>query len=43
MYRWAPDNRTTVRTEPAPSELFKATGMQPLTSNAEPVTHLSSA
>ncbi len=29
MYRWAPGNRTTIRTEPAPSELFKATGIGP--------------
>ncbi|SHJ40633.1 hypothetical protein SAMN05444000_10878 [Shimia gijangensis] len=29
MYRWAPDNQARARTEPAPSELLKATGMQP--------------
>ena len=38
MYRWGPGNRTKARTEPAPSELLKATGMQPITSRAEPVT-----
>ncbi|KPA23080.1 hypothetical protein shim_13740 [Shimia sp. SK013] len=29
MYRWAPGNQARTRTEPAPSELLKATGMQP--------------
>ena len=29
MYRWAPDNRTRARTEPAPSDLLKATGIRP--------------
>ncbi len=29
MYRWASGNRTRIRTEPIPSELLKATGMQP--------------
>ncbi len=29
MYRWAPGNQTRVRTEPAPSDLLKATGMLP--------------
>lgn len=29
MYRWAPGNQARARTEPAPSELLKATGMQP--------------
>ena len=38
MYRWGPGNRTKARTEPAPSALLKATGMQPITSRAEPVT-----
>ncbi len=38
MYRWAPVNRTRVRTEPAPSELLKVTGMQPNTRRAEPAT-----
>ena len=38
MYRWVPGNRTRIRTEPAPSELLKATGMQPITRRAEPVT-----
>ena len=38
MYRCGPGNRTKARTEPAPSELLKATGMQPITSRAEPVT-----
>ena len=28
-YRWAPGKRTTIRTEPAPSELLKATGICP--------------
>jgi hypothetical protein len=27
MYRWAPGNQTTVRPEPAPSDLLKATGI----------------
>ena len=36
--RWAPGNRTRIRTEPAPSELRKATGMQPCTGRAEPAT-----
>jgi len=36
MYRWVPGNRTRARTEPAPSELLKATGMQPDTRRAEP-------
>ena len=29
VYRWASGNRTRIRTEPIPSELLKATGMQP--------------
>ena len=29
VYRWAPGNQTRVRTEPAPSDLLKATGMLP--------------
>ena len=27
VYRWAPDNQARARTEPAPSDLLKATGM----------------
>ena len=29
MYRWAPGNRTRIQTEPAPSEMLKATGILP--------------
>ncbi len=29
MYRWAPGNKATAMTEPAPSELLKATGILP--------------
>jgi hypothetical protein len=29
MYRWAPDNEATAKTEPAPSDLLKATGILP--------------
>ncbi|SEQ30287.1 hypothetical protein SAMN04488092_105207 [Thalassovita taeanensis] len=29
LYRWAPGNQARTRTEPAPSELLKATGMLP--------------
>lgn len=29
FHRWAPGNRTTIRTEPAPSVLLKATGINP--------------
>ncbi len=32
FYRWAPGKWTKVQTEPAPSDLLKATGMQPKTS-----------
>ncbi len=39
-YRWAPGNRTTIRTEPAPSDLLKATGMGPVTGRAEPAGSL---
>ena len=43
MYRWVPGNRTRARTEPAPSELLKATGMQPSTKRAEPAMDLGRA
>ena len=36
VYRWAPDKWARTQTEPAPSELLKATGMQPYTERAEP-------
>ena len=36
MYRWASGNQTRAWTEPTPSELLKATGMQPSTRRAEP-------
>jgi hypothetical protein len=29
MYRWAPDNEARATTEPAPSDLLKATGIEP--------------
>ena len=38
MYRWAPDKKTRVSTEPAPSDLLKATGIRPHTRRAEPAT-----
>ncbi|SFA94689.1 hypothetical protein SAMN05421688_1765 [Poseidonocella pacifica] len=33
------NNRTRARPEPTPSELLKATGMQPCTRRAAPATH----
>ena len=39
VYRWVPDKRTRIRTEPAPSELLKSTGMQPNTRRVEPVCY----
>ena len=29
MYRWAPGNEARATTEPAPSDLLKATGIEP--------------
>jgi hypothetical protein len=40
MYRWAPDKWTRVRTEPAPSELLKATGMLPRHKKNRSATHV---
>ncbi len=41
MYRWVPDNEARTKTEPAPSDLLKATGMLRVTRRAEPATDLS--
>ena len=40
MYRWAPGNEARATTEPAPSDLLKATGMLRFTRRAEPATGL---
>ena len=38
MFRWVPGNQARTRTEPAPSELLKATRMLPVTRRVEPAT-----
>ncbi len=43
MYRWVPDNQARTQTEPAPSELLKATGMLLITRRAEPAEGLPKA